>query len=81
VPLPGRGKRGAVRTLVATRNENAIIFLAGWDKNRPGADFASSEEEAARVLSKAFGRADDEKLDQLVVAGALLEICNEQSGE
>jgi len=33
VALPGRGKRGSTRTLVATNNANRWFFLFGFEKN------------------------------------------------
>mgnify|MGYP000920895314 FL=1 len=33
VPLPGRGKRGSTRTLVATNRKYRWFFLYGYEKN------------------------------------------------
>ena len=33
VALPGRGKRGSTRTLIATNRESRWIFMFGFDKN------------------------------------------------
>ena len=33
VALPGRGKRGSTRTLIATNRESRWIFLFGFEKN------------------------------------------------
>lgn len=33
IRLPGRGKRGGARTLIATNRENRWIFLFGFEKN------------------------------------------------
>ena len=33
VALPGRGKRGSTRTLIATNRENRWIFMFGFEKN------------------------------------------------
>lgn len=75
VRIPGRGKSGSTRVLVAVRNELAIIFLAGREKSEPAADFSATEEDAAKQLARAFERAGDAKLDELRSAGVLTEIC------
>ena len=33
VPLPGRGKSGSVRTLVASKRNGKWFFLYGFEKN------------------------------------------------
>ena len=43
VAVPGRGKSGSARTLVAKKHKNAIFFLAGREKSRPGSDFSDKE--------------------------------------
>ena len=32
IALPGRGKRGSTKTLIATNRENRLIFLTGFEK-------------------------------------------------
>lgn len=77
IAIRGQGKRGATRILVATKNERAIIFMAGREKNESGADFSATEEVAAKGLAKAFERATVDKLNELASTGVLLEICND----
>ena len=36
VPLPGRGKRGGARTLVATNRDDRWFFVFGFEKNERG---------------------------------------------
>ena len=76
VPLPGQGKSGSTRTLVARRHKNAIFFLAGREKSAPGADFSDKEVDAAKIIAKGLEGAGAKKLDELVAAEILKEICN-----
>ena len=78
VALPGRGKSGSMRTLIAKQHQAAIFFLAGREKNEPGTDFTSREEEAAKLVAGMLQGADTDKLAQLKANGAIKEICNEQ---
>jgi len=78
VAVPGRGKRGSTRTLVAKKNVTAIIFLAGREKSAPGTDFSDQEEAAARIVAQAFEKAAGRKLDDLAQHGLLIEICIEK---
>lgn len=77
VAIPGQGKSASVRTLVAKKHDDAIIFLAGREKSQPGADFTPVELEAAKGLARAFERANGPRLNELVAIGVLLEICHE----
>lgn len=77
VAISGQGKSRSVRTLVAKKRDDAVIFLAGREKNQPGDDFTQAETEPAKGLARAFERADGPKLNALLAAGVLLEICHE----
>jgi hypothetical protein len=76
VAVAGQGKSGSVRTLVAKKHKGALFFLAGREKSSPGADFADREVVAAKVIAQALEGADTEKLNELVVAQILKEICH-----
>ena len=78
VPIPGQGKSGATRMLVAKKHKDAIFFLAGREKNAPGADFSDKEVEAAKIIANALENANSKKLDELVTAGILKEICDDK---
>lgn len=78
VAVPGQGKSGSTRTLVAKQHKSALFFLVGREKSRPGADFSDSEQEAAKVVAKILDAADVKKLNLMKADGALKEICNEQ---
>ncbi len=76
VPLPGQGKSGSTRTLVAKKHQDAIFFLAGREKNAPGSDFSDREVDAAKLIASALAAADSEKINALVAALVLKEICH-----
>jgi hypothetical protein len=76
VAVPGQGKSGSTRTLVAKKHNAAIFFLAGREKNAPGSDFSANEVEAAKIIGHALESANIKKLDELVATEILKEICN-----
>lgn len=76
VAVPGQGKSGSTRVLVAKKHKDAIFFLAGREKSQPGSDFSDQEVEAAKIIGAGLQAADARKLDQLVAAEILKEICN-----
>ena len=79
IAVPGRGKSGSTRTLVAKQHDTAIFFLVGRSKSDPGSDFSAKEEEAAKIYAGLLQAADAEKLNQLTAGGVLKEICNEKN--
>ena len=76
VAVPGQGKSGSTRTLVAKKHNAAIFFLAGREKNAPGSDFSAKEVDAAKIIAHALESADAKKLNELVTTEILKEICN-----
>jgi hypothetical protein len=78
VALPGQGKSGSTRTLVAKKHKLAIFFIVGREKSDPGKDFSATEEEAAKIVAKGLQAATEPKLEQLKTDGILKEICNAQ---
>lgn len=78
IALPGKGKSGSTRTLVAKQHRTAIFFLAGREKGDPGKDFSSTEESLALMTARALHALSDSKLAQAVADGNIKEICNEQ---
>lgn len=74
IALPGQGKSGSVRTLVAKRNKGHVFFLAGREKSQPGSDFSDQEVDAAKVVGAALQGASTQKMDELVRDGILKEI-------
>lgn len=53
IAVPGQGKSGSTRTLVARQHPNAIIFLVGREKNAHGADFPDALVEAVKEICDA----------------------------
>jgi hypothetical protein len=78
VPVPGQGKSGSTRTLVAKKHIDAIFFLAGREKNAPGTDFANKEVDAAKIIAQALHGLSQEKMDELVIDEILKEICHDK---
>jgi hypothetical protein len=76
IALPGQGKSGSSRTLVAKRHKDAIFFLAGREKSQSGADFSDSEVEAAKIIAAGLQAADAQQIDHLLAAEILKEICH-----
>jgi len=76
IALPGKGKSGSTRTLVAHQMRSAIVFLVGREKRQPGGDFSVQDEEAAKVIAAAVKATEAELFEPLVSDGFLMEICN-----
>ncbi|WP_254598073.1 type II toxin-antitoxin system RelE/ParE family toxin [Polynucleobacter antarcticus] len=74
IPLRGQGKSGSIRTIVAKKNKDAIIFIVGREKSGSGSDFTNAEQEAAGIVARSFERVDIFKLRELVISGTLREL-------
>lgn len=81
IALPGKGKSGSTRTLVAIRHKEALIFIVGREKRQPGGDFSDKEIEAAQLVAKQLQVASVAVLDALNADGLLEEICNVKNEE
>jgi len=75
--LPGRGKRGGARTLVATNKDDRWFFLFGFEKNER-ANITTEELEGLREITRQLLGMTSEQLDEAVRDGSLQEICNDQ---
>ncbi len=76
VAIPGMGKSGGARTLVAKQHAVAIFFLLGREKSSPGTDFSDASVEAAKLVGASLQNQPLSKLDELTQSGSLKEICN-----
>jgi len=76
VALPGRGKRGGARTLVATNNVGRWFYLLGFEKNERD-NISAKELSALKVLASDFFQLTASQLDAAVTVGTLREICHE----
>mgnify|MGYP000323025208 CR=1 FL=1 len=76
VAVPGRGKRGGVRTLVATRRGSRWFFVYGFEKKEK-ANVSRAELEALQWLARELLDLTAEQLELSIQDGALQEICHE----
>lgn len=76
VALPGRGKSGSARTLVATNKGNRWFFIFGFEKNER-ANLSTKEVEAVQRIATDLLRLGSSELDAQVVSEALKEICHD----
>ena len=74
IAVPGQGKSGSTRTLVAKQHAGAIIFLIGREKSSAGADFSDAVVEAVKVIASNLQAQSVSKLDALTRSGELREI-------
>lgn len=73
VPLPGHGKRGGLRTLVAFRLDDKAFFIYGFAKNER-ANIGQKELKALKLLAGELLRLDPGALRKAIDAGELIEV-------
>ena len=73
VALPGRGKRGSTRTLVAFKEGEKAIFIYGFAKNER-ANVSNKELQALKLLAKELLNYTAPALAKATQAGELIEI-------
>jgi hypothetical protein len=73
VALPGRGKRGSTRTLVAFRQGNKAFFIYGFAKNER-ANISDKELRSLRMLAKELMSYTAAALTEAMKAGELIKI-------
>jgi hypothetical protein len=76
VALPGRGKRGSARTLVATNSANRWFFVSGFEKNASD-NINAKELSALKALASDLLGLGVSELSAAVAAKTLQEICHE----
>lgn len=76
VALPGHGKRGSTRTLLATNREDRWIFVFGFEKN-DRANISDRELEALKLLAGDLLSLSAEQVAEAVDSGHLLEVSDE----
>lgn len=74
--MPGRGKSGGARTLVATNKGSRWIFVFGFEKN-DRANITAEELQALKDLAQDILSNTAVQLAQALDDGALQEICHE----
>lgn len=77
VALPGRGKRGGARTLLATNMGSHWFFVFGFEKNVRG-DIEADELSALKRLARDLLRLTQQQLVEAASAGIITEICHGQ---
>jgi len=77
VPLPGRGKNGGARILIATKNADRWFLLYGFGKNEQ-ANIDDRELAALQKLARALLSMTPAQLEHAVAEGELLEIADEE---
>ncbi len=73
IALPGKGKRGSMRTIIATRAGKHWFYLYGFQKNER-ADITLGEQVALKALAKDLLGLDDTDLQIALQDGAIQEI-------
>ncbi len=73
VAVPGRGKRGSTRTLVAFRSGDRAIFMYGFVKDQR-ANIKENELKGLKKLAKEFLAYSDGQLTKAVQAKELIEV-------
>ncbi|MEO6191775.1 MAG: type II toxin-antitoxin system RelE/ParE family toxin [Thermoanaerobaculia bacterium] len=76
VPLPGRGKSGSTRTLLATNKGSRWFFVFGFEKNER-ANVSVRESAALKAIAADLLKLTSEELESQVASDALQEICHD----
>ena len=76
IALPGRGKRGSVRALVAYQDGDRAFFMYGFAKNVRG-NIDADELAALKLMAKTLLEKSGVKLKKDLEAKILIEICND----
>ncbi len=71
--IPGRGKRGGSRTILAYKTSDKAFFIYGFSKNKQE-NITLKEEQALKKLAKIYLSYDRGQLDQAIKAGELFEV-------
>ena len=77
IALPGRGKRGSVRTLLAVKQKNKAFFLYGFEKNQRDT-LSEKEVKAYKIIARTVLAYTDMELIQRMNDGGLIEIEHDQ---
>lgn len=76
IALPGHGKRGSTRTLLATNRGDRWIFIYGFEKNER-ANVSQNELEALKLLANDLLALTDSQLVEAVQKGFILGVSHE----
>ena len=73
IGLPGKGKSGGVRTIIAYKSEKIAVFMYGFAKSKKD-NITDKELTALKHLAKLYFSYDDKQLKQAVHHHELLEV-------
>jgi hypothetical protein len=73
IGIDGRGKSGGLRTVLASRQGNRVIFLFVFGKNERD-NITAAEHQALSDLGDEYMGMTTERINSLIVAGILQEI-------
>ena len=77
VAIPGKGKRGGLRTIVATQRQQGWFFIHGFEKSVQ-ANLGSAELEALKELAISLLELPPPALTKMIESRALTEICRDE---
>jgi hypothetical protein len=75
VALPGQGKRGGARTIVATRMSDRWFFLYGFGKNER-ANIDKDELKVFQEVAKELLGFSERQMSTALSAGEIVEVCD-----
>lgn len=75
VALPGKGKRGGARTIVATKMKDRWFFLYGFSK-KERATIDKDELKVLQEVAKELLEFDDGMITTALMMGEIVEVCN-----
>lgn len=76
IALPGRGKRGSIRTLLATNRNDRWFFVFGFEKNKR-ANISDNELESLKKLAEHLLGLTAAQITTAIEEGALVEVEHE----
>lgn len=71
--LPGKGKRGSARTLIATNRTNRWVFILGFEKNEKE-NLTLAERSYLQMLAQDLLEYTDSDLDTAIIEGKIQEV-------
>lgn len=80
VALPGRGKSGSTRTIVATQFAGVLFFLYGFEKNERD-NISSRELETFKLVASTLLGLEGAALTKALERGELKELSNEKTDD
>jgi len=76
IALPGRGKRGSTRTLLATNRGDRWFFVFSFEKNERD-NISNKELDALRALAEDLLRLTAKQMIEAIRQGSLVEVQDE----